>query len=297
MINCCKKREKTKKCKRKDGKIFKLPRKFTKKSCLGKKIKGFSKRSSCAPYKFCQKKGGGLTSLNKNNNMLGNKIKDCSTKPLTGWKRNGKCIKYDSDLGLHTVCAIMDDNFLRYTASKDNDLSAVVKSGQKWCLCEKRWEQAYDNNAAPQVILESTSDKVEPDIQKKIRLFMVKNGGKKKSQFLYHPNNPDKSFDVYINKNPNDTIPIKYTTISDVKDTIKRLEKLYKQNKYPHKRIWQVGMILKVRLEAMKKHKKKLYPNARNVNERFLIANKYFKFLGMRTKASKKDRRKMTFNF
>ena len=30
-----------------------------------------------------------------------------------------------------------------------------------------------------------------------------------------------KSFDVYIDKNPNDTIPIKYTTVKDVKDTIK----------------------------------------------------------------------------
>ena len=150
---------------------------------------------------------------------------------------------------------------------------------------------------AKTVILESTSDKVDTDIQKKIRLFMDKKGGKKKPQFLYHPDNPDKSFDVYINKNPNDTIPIKYTTISDVKDTIKKLEKLYKQNKYSHKRIWQVGMILKVRLEAMKKHKKTLYPNAKRVNERFFIANKYFKFLGMRTKASEKERRMMTFNF
>ena len=35
---------------------------------------------------------------------------------------------------------------------------------------------------------------------------------KTKKQFLSNPNNP-KSFDVYIDKNPNDTIPIKYTTV------------------------------------------------------------------------------------
>ena len=55
-----------------------------------------------------------------------------------------------------------------------------------------------------------------------------------------------KSFDVYIDKNPKDTINIKYTTVDDIKDTIKKLEKLYKTKRYPHKRIWQVGMIMKV---------------------------------------------------
>ena len=51
---------------------------------------------------------------------------------------------------------------------------------------------------------------------------------KTKKQFLYNPNNPKKSFDVYINKNPSDTIPIKYSTVNDVNHTIKNLEKLYK---------------------------------------------------------------------
>ena len=89
------------------------------------------------------------------------------------------------------------------------------------------------------------------------------------------PNNPKKSFDVYINKNPSDTIPIKYTTVKDVKRTIKKLESLFKRKEYPHKRIWQVGMILKVRLEAMKKHKKTKFPNAKNVTQRFNLANAY----------------------
>ena len=80
-------------------------------------------------------------------------------------------------------------------------------------------------------------------------------------EFLYNPNNPKKSFDVYINKNPSDTIPVKYSTVQQLKETITKLEYLYKANKYPHKRIWQVGMIMKVRLEAMKKHKKDKFPN------------------------------------
>ena len=99
--------------------------------------------------------------------------------------------------------------------------------------------------------------------------------GKKKKQFLYNPDDPGKSFDVYIDKNPNDTIPIKYTTVKDMKYTIKKLERLYKTKKYPHKRIWQVGMIMKVRLEAMLKHKTKKYPNAKKVKQRFNLCLLY----------------------
>ena len=120
---------------------------------------------------------------------------------------------------------------------------------------------------------------------------------KRKKQFLYNPNDPSKSFDVYIDKNPKDTIHIKYTTVKDVKDTIKKLEKLYKKGKYSHKRIWQVGMIMKVRLEAIKKYKTTKYKKAKNINERFNLANKYFKFLGRRTKLDKRSRKLLTFKF
>lgn len=120
---------------------------------------------------------------------------------------------------------------------------------------------------------------------------------KSKIQFLYNPENPKLSFDVYINKNPSDTIPIKYTTIKDIENTIKNLEKLYKTNKYPHKRIWQVGMILKVRLEAMLKHQKKLYPNAKNVKQRFKLAEKYFYHLKKRSSLKEDDRRNLIFKF
>ena len=82
---------------------------------------------------------------------------------------------------------------------------------------------------------------------------------KTKRAFLYNPDDPKKSFDVYIDKNPNDTISIKYTSVDDVKKTIKKLEKLYKKGKYSHKRIWQVGMIMKVRLNVLKDMKPKQY--------------------------------------
>ena len=101
-----------------------------------------------------------------------------------------------------------------------------------------------------------------------------KNKNKTKKQFLFNPDNPKKSFDVYIDKNPKDTIPIKYTTVEDVKNTINKLEKLYKNKKYSHKRIWQVGMIMYVRLKVLKHLKP----------EQYALAHKYFIFLGKRTK-------------
>ena len=108
------------------------------------------------------------------------------------------------------------------------------------------------------------------------------------NQFLYHPDNLDKSFDVYIDKNPQDTISIKYKTYNDVKNTISKLEKLYKRNKYTHKRIFQVAMILKVRLGV-------IYKNHNKKKIEYKLSEKYLKFLNKRTKQSEKDRKKMVF--
>ena len=109
---------------------------------------------------------------------------------------------------------------------------------------------------------------------------------KTRKTFLFNPENPDKSFDVYIDKNPKDTIPIKYTTISDVKNTIRTLEHLYKIKQYSHKRIWQVGMILYVRLKVIKKIKPIQYA----------LASKYFKFLKHRSMLPNDERYKLNFN-
>lgn len=115
----------------------------------------------------------------------------------------------------------------------------------------------------------------------------LRNHGRNKTykNFLFNPNNPDKSFNVYIDKNPKNTIPIKYTTITDVKNTIRSLERLYKSKKYSHKRIWQVGMILYVRLNVIKKIKPTQYN----------LALKYFKFLKYRTSLPDDQRYKIKF--
>jgi hypothetical protein len=103
---------------------------------------------------------------------------------------------------------------------------------------------------------------------------------KHKRQFLYNPEDPKRSFDVYIDKNPEDTIHIKYTTVEDVKNTIQKLERLYKNKRYPHKRIWQVAMIMKVRLHVLRDIK----PN------QYALAKRYFEFVGNRTDLENKDR-------
>ena len=103
-------------------------------------------------------------------------------------------------------------------------------------------------------------------------------------EFLFNPNDPKKSFDIYIDKNPKDTIPIKYSTLTDTKQTIKKLESLYKKGKYPHKRISQVAMILMVRLRVINPKDK-----------RSILAKRYFEFLKERTKTKKEDRKKLNF--
>tara|TARA_B100001094_G_C18047923_1_gene728454 strand:- start:366 stop:854 length:489 start_codon:yes stop_codon:yes gene_type:complete len=102
---------------------------------------------------------------------------------------------------------------------------------------------------------------------------------KKYSKYKYNKGSKSKSFDVYLDKNPKDTISIKYKTLSDVNSTINKLERLFKSGKYTHKRIWQVGMIMYVRLRAIKgKQKQKA------------LAKKYYKFLGKRTKEKGKNK-------
>ena len=92
------------------------------------------------------------------NKTLKKKIK------LTGIYRDGFCKTEKFDFGLHTVCSIMTDEFLEFSKSVVNNLSDPVPefhfegltAGDRWCLCAKRWKQAYFMKKAPKVILESS---------------------------------------------------------------------------------------------------------------------------------------------
>ncbi|MGB8814175.1 MAG: DUF2237 domain-containing protein [Paracoccaceae bacterium] len=97
-------------------------------------------------------------------NVLGGTLDPCSTKPLTGYYRNGCCDTGPSDQGLHTVCAVMTAEFLAFSKYLGNDLSTPrpeygfmgLKAGDNWCLCAGRFMQAHDEGAAPKVRLNAT---------------------------------------------------------------------------------------------------------------------------------------------
>ena len=58
---------------------------------------------------------------------------------------------------------------------------------------------------------------------KSVKKYKNCKNGKTRKRFLYHPDDPKKSFDVYIDKNPRDTIHIKYKTVDNVTATIRKL--------------------------------------------------------------------------
>tara|TARA_R100001509_G_C4861597_1_gene213588 strand:- start:1115 stop:1441 length:327 start_codon:yes stop_codon:yes gene_type:complete len=102
----------------------------------------------------------------------------------------------------------------------------------------------------------------------------------KKKENLYF-----KNYDLYSDANPKDTIRIKYKTIDDVKNTINKLEKLYKSNKYKHNRISQVANVMTQRLRVIDSNDK-----------RYKLSLKYFNFLKKRTKLKdEKERKKLNF--
>jgi uncharacterized protein (DUF2237 family) len=100
-------------------------------------------------------------------NILGEPLEQCSTQPLTGFYRDGYCNTGNTDIGSHVVAAIITDEFLEFTKSRNNDLTTPrpalgfpgLKAGDRWCLCALRWKEAHDAGFAPSVILEATHEK------------------------------------------------------------------------------------------------------------------------------------------
>jgi len=86
--------------------------------------------------------------------------------PRTGFFRNGCCDTGPEDIGSHTVCVEVTDEFLEFSKMRGNDLStphpdfgfAGLKAGDRWCLCAPRWQEAFEQNRAPRVILLATHE-------------------------------------------------------------------------------------------------------------------------------------------
>ncbi|MCA8878917.1 MAG: DUF2237 domain-containing protein [Rhodobacteraceae bacterium] len=100
-------------------------------------------------------------------NVYGAPLKPCSQKPLTGFYRNGCCDTGPSDRGSHTVCVIMNAEFLAFSKYVGNDLTtprpefgfAGLRPGDRWCLCAGRFLQAHDDGVAPEVDLDATHER------------------------------------------------------------------------------------------------------------------------------------------
>jgi uncharacterized protein (DUF2237 family) len=85
---------------------------------------------------------------------------------MTGFFRNGCCDTGPEDVGSHTVCTVVTDEFLAFSQSQGNDLSTPMpdfgfpglKAGDRWCLCAPRWQEALEAGCAPRVVLRATHE-------------------------------------------------------------------------------------------------------------------------------------------
>ena len=108
----------------------------------------------------------GMRRMRESRNVLGEPLKGCSDRPVTGFFRDGCCNTAPEDFGSHTVCAVMTDLFLAYSKRAGNDLSTPMpeygfpglKEGDRWCLCAPRWQEALEAGHAPKVVLAATHE-------------------------------------------------------------------------------------------------------------------------------------------
>jgi uncharacterized protein len=100
-------------------------------------------------------------------NVFGRPLLTCSTFPLTGFYRDGRCHTGAEDIGTHTVCAVVTAEFLAFSKSRGNDLTTPMpeyrfpglRPGDRWCLCAARWVEAWQAGAAPMLVLEASHEK------------------------------------------------------------------------------------------------------------------------------------------
>lgn len=101
-------------------------------------------------------------------NVLEQPLQPCSLDPLTGFYRDGCCNTGPEDLGKHTMCVVLTQEFLTFSKAKGNDLSTPrhewgfpgLKPGDRWCLCLERWIEALQADVAPGVVLAATHENV-----------------------------------------------------------------------------------------------------------------------------------------
>lgn len=97
-------------------------------------------------------------------NVLGGPLQPCPSAHETGFYRDGFCNTGADDAGVHVVCARVTDDFLNFSQARGNDLITArggfpgLRAGDGWCLCARRWRDAFDAGVAPPVVLEATHE-------------------------------------------------------------------------------------------------------------------------------------------
>jgi len=98
-------------------------------------------------------------------NVLGEKLEDCSSNPITGWFRDGCCNTDEMDHGVHTVCAKVTSEFLNWAKDAGNDLITPheefgfpgLKEGDCWCICAATYAQSIEIGTACKIFLKRTN--------------------------------------------------------------------------------------------------------------------------------------------
>jgi uncharacterized protein (DUF2237 family) len=100
-------------------------------------------------------------------NVEGEPLQPCGTEPLTGFYRDGCCNTGPDDLGSHTICAVVTEEFLAHQRSIGNDLSTAIPQlrfpglvpGDRWCVTAGNWLRSHHDGAAAPVVLAATHER------------------------------------------------------------------------------------------------------------------------------------------
>ena len=99
-------------------------------------------------------------------NVLGENLETCSKNPLTGWFRDGCCNTDENDVGVHTVCVKVSNEFLEWCKQAGNDLITPhpefgfpgLKDGDNWCVCASWYDKALKAGIDCPIYLKKTHE-------------------------------------------------------------------------------------------------------------------------------------------
>ena len=100
-------------------------------------------------------------------NVLGEPLAECGTDPVTGYYRTGSCVPSAGQLGGHSICVVVTEEFLAHQARVGNDLARPrpefgfpgLQPGMRWCVLAARWLQSYEAGVAAPVVLAATHER------------------------------------------------------------------------------------------------------------------------------------------